>query len=351
MKVLEATVETGRREAAGFVSLPWVASQLAAQAGFAPYPGTLNLRLEDEASRALWRELVEAGRGWTLAPPEEAFCSAACFPVLVEGDVPGTIVRPAVPDYPTDVVEVLAGENLRERFGLRDGARCRLDLLCPPAFSRVLFDLEGTLVDFQWQLAPAEAELRAAAIALGVPPDRVAAENYAGVLHQALARAGSDRQRDEILGRLSPIYDRYDADALSRWSLREGASELLRDLRTAGARLALVTNIGEAAARAVLGRFGIDGRFDAVVTRNQVLRMKPSGEGIHRALHTLGCREPALMVGDSLSDLYAARDAGVAVALVTGGECAPDLLRAHGPDHLVSSLAETRRLFWPDAPA
>lgn len=347
---LRATVESGRREAAGFVALPWVTAGLQERYGFRPYPGTLNLRLDAPEARSRWAGLRAGAGWWTLPPGEEGFCPADCRPVRVEAGAFGAIVVPRVRGYPEDLVEVVAAENLRDLLGLRDGDPCRLEFPPPPAFACVLFDLEGTLVDFQWKLAEAEAELRAAAADLGCEPEDLAAENYAGIRRRALERAASPETREAVDRRLGPIYDRYDLDALSRWRLREGARELLRDLRAGGAALGLVTNIGRRAACAALERFGLGHLLDAVVARDDVERLKPDPEGIGRALRELGSPSPALMVGDSLSDLFAARNAGIPVAVVSGGETPGERLRAHAPDHLVPCLPALRGVVFASGP-
>ena len=216
----------------------------------------------------------------------------------------------------------------------------------------VLFDLEGTLVDFQWRLAEAEEALRRAAEGLGFSRRLFEGENYAGILHRCLEAAGSGAEREAVRARLAAVYDRYDLDAASRWSLREGAAETLGELDRLGIPAALVTNIGRRAVDRVLGRFGLGGSFAAVVTRDDVRFMKPSGEGIRRALGVLGVPPGhALMVGDSLSDVGAARDAGVAVAVVLGGETPPERLLAARPDHVLHSLQElVPRVVRPGAP-
>lgn len=212
-------------------------------------------------------------------------------------------------------------------------------------FSCVLFDFEGTLVDFQWRLADAEAELRAVLGALGFDLAPFAADNYAVLRTRALELAGSDAVRDEVERRFGPIYDRYDADALSRWSLRDGAADLLRDLRASGRRLGLVTNIGRTAIDGALSRFGLARAFDAIVTRSDVARAKPSGDGVRRALAALGAApREALLVGDSLSDLRAARDADICVALIPGGESSPEEIAGHRPDYVPASLGRIAHL-------
>ncbi|MFU8857390.1 MAG: HAD-IA family hydrolase [Deferrisomatales bacterium] len=348
MTTLRGTVQTGRREAAGFLTVPWVAERLRGRYGFVPYPGTLNLRIETPEDQDRWEALRDGPGWWILLPEAVEFCDAACLPVLVQGKARGVIVVPDVPGYPRDLVEVVAPENLRERLGLRDGDPCLLEAPPAPFFSCVLFDLEGTLVDFQWKLAEAEEELREAAADLGYDRRGFASDNYAGILHRALDLAASPAAREDVARRLGPIYDRYDLDALSRWSPRPDAAELLADLRARGVSLGLVTNIGRRAAEGALDRFGLRPLLGARITRNDVTRLKPDGEGIRKALRGLGCGGRALMVGDSLSDLYAAREAGLPVAIVSGGECSEQTIRAHGPDHLLASLSEVLTVVCPE---
>lgn len=346
--ILTGTVVSGRREAAGFLALPWVAEQLDATFGLTPFPGTLNLHLTTEESRARWDGLQALRGGQRLDPPEgSGFCAATGYPVRVNGQVSGVVLRPAVKGYPPDVAEVVAADSLRRRFGLMDGDTCRLLLQedAGPRFACVLFDLEGTLVDFQWRLAEAEQELRAAVAELGFDRAPFAADNYAAIRRRALESAPSADARLAIDRRLGPIYDRYDQDALSRWALRDGARELLQDLNGCAIRTGLVSNIGTRAVTGALDRFGLRNVFGTIVSRNDVTRMKPDGEGLQTAMAALGVTAAqTLMVGDSLSDLGAARAAGVAVAILAGGESAPAAITAAAPDYRLERLTEVASL-------
>ncbi len=118
---LRASVESGRRAAAGFVSVPWVRDQLRELLGRDPFPGTLNLHLREPGSLAAWRRYSSRECGLTMPAAEPGFCDSSYFPVLLNGAVPCGIVQPQVPGYPADVVELVAGESLRERLGLQDG--------------------------------------------------------------------------------------------------------------------------------------------------------------------------------------------------------------------------------------
>jgi len=114
-------VVSGRREAVGFLSIPWVKERLARSLGAEPFPGTLNLRLEPGEPLDSWLALKAAPLGVELPPGEDGFCAATLYPVMIEGEEPGVVVLPHVEGYPDDVVEVVARWSLRDRFGLQDG--------------------------------------------------------------------------------------------------------------------------------------------------------------------------------------------------------------------------------------
>ncbi len=225
----------------------------------------------------------------------------------------------------------------------------------------VIFDFEGTLVDFQWRLAEAEAQLREAFAALGYET----AGNYAELWNSAadvatdaaarMAARGAAAVGADVAGvqdrlvtlrrTLGPIYDRWDADALTRWAPRPGAAELLRELSGRGLRVGMVSNIGRAALAEALARFGLDRGLEPVVSRDDVDFLKPRAEGILRVLaQWKTTMQETLFVGDSRADVLGARAAGVRVAIVRGGECEAAEFDALPPDYLVSALDEVSAL-------
>ena len=220
-----------------------------------------------------------------------------------------------------------------------------MDRLPAGAVSGIVFDLEGTLVDFQWHLEEAEAELRRGLYDLGFAPRTFDRDSYATMWNRAVASPSSLVGEAVLRARLGPIYDRYDHDALSRWAPRPGAAELLARLHAEGYRLGMVSNIGRTAAGAVLERFGLAPFLSPVLTRDDVVLMKPAGEGVRRCLESWSLGPAAaLMVGDSRSDLGAAREAGVPVAIILGGENESQAFAEVPPDHLLPALLDLERL-------
>jgi HAD superfamily hydrolase (TIGR01509 family) len=230
-----------------------------------------------------------------------------------------------------------------------------------PAFQAVIFDFEGTLVDFQWKLEEGEAALRAAFSALGFPETLLAGENYSTMWNRAVTegtgRPGADEERgstvhslDSLRTKVGPVYDRYDRDALSRWSLRAGFAGLLEDLREKGALLGLVSNVGRLALLPALARLGLQDRFDRIVSRDDVRLMKPAPEGILSCLEGLGLGgAQVLFVGDSRTDVLAARSAGLPVAIILGGESSREALAPLAPDYVLEEPRELLPLVLPEA--
>jgi HAD superfamily hydrolase (TIGR01509 family) len=201
----------------------------------------------------------------------------------------------------------------------------------------VVFDFEGTLVDFQWRLGPAQAELRRAFAGLGY----LVEGNYAEMWNAAAELATPQGRLEELRRALYPVYDRWDADALTRWSPRPGAAGLLQGLADRRVASAMVSNVGRAALGAALVRFGLRRWLQPVLSRDEVMRLKPNPQGVSAVLAAMKTPAPeALFVGDSLADVHAARAVGMRVAIIRGGEVDVTAFAAAPPDWMVSRLEE-----------
>lgn len=204
----------------------------------------------------------------------------------------------------------------------------------------ITFDFEGTLVDFQWNLDGAVTEAVAAMSEDGVDPALLQGMNYA-----ALFNFVKEKEQDwgfadgRLTSRIAGIYDKYDLDAASRWKPVDGLAGTLRQLK--GCRLAMVSNIGSLGLSKVLPKFGLDQGFSITVTRNDVTLLKPDPEGLLRAIATCGAaKDEVIHMGDSLSDLHAARNAGVKIGIVLGGENKPEVLLREEPDLVIEKFSD-----------
>ena len=211
----------------------------------------------------------------------------------------------------------------------------------------ILFDFEGTLVDFQWNLVEAVQETFEMLRVIGFPTERIQSRKYSALMNEATKIAIELRRSpNEVREEIGVIYDRYDEDALTRWKLRPNARHFLSALKAMGIKTGLISNVGKKAMEKAFKKMELQRFFDIVVTRNDVKALKPSGEGINLALDRLRVtKDRSLFIGDSLDDIQAAKEAGLKVMIILGGENPKtDLLTAQ-PDYLVNHFAELLSCF------
>jgi len=111
-------VFSGTGKGKRFVQLPWVKRQIEENLGFSPYGGTLNLRLSKAETEK--RRLLDVAEGVRVVP-EQRFYPGKLF--LAEIDAQRcAVVLPIVPNYPVDILEVIAPDCLRNKLGLADGS-------------------------------------------------------------------------------------------------------------------------------------------------------------------------------------------------------------------------------------
>jgi HAD superfamily hydrolase (TIGR01549 family) len=124
-------------------------------------------------------------------------------------------------------------------------------------------------------------------------------------------------------------------------SLHEGIDALLNFIINNGGRIAAFTGKGRRSAEITLGELGIFDKVEFLISGDDVTKKKPSGEGIFKILDYFNIApEKALMIGDSISDIKAAREAGVDVASVIWDCYSIDIVTQMNGNNLFSSAKE-----------
>ena len=93
-----------------------------------PYPGTLNLEIVDLGSLKTFNEL-KAKKGIEVTPEDPSFCSAQCYPVLINGQLKGAIVFPLVGEYPENKMELIASQNIKKALSVKTGDYLEVEVL------------------------------------------------------------------------------------------------------------------------------------------------------------------------------------------------------------------------------
>ena len=340
---LTGRVVTGTGQAANFTELEYAKRQFLAELGIDTWPGTLNVELDDELSRARWRAL-QSSDGIDISAPDGNHCDARSYPVHINEELTGAIVLPQVDGYPADKVEVIAPLSLRRHFSLTDGDRINLNSLKPVRASAVLFDLDGTLVDTvnAFYLL---AKQTGAEFGLEVSKERMYETLNLGISYWDHVVPGAMTDRSAMINKLNdramrlwPELIKDNARAFA------GVGETLSELKTAGYALGIVTGSGEWSLD-LLYALDVADMFDAVVTGRDVKQRKPDPEGINKCLQSMDVApEQAVYIGDSVIDVQASRAAGVLpIAVLTGAGRSAGLCKA-GAYRIVRSHAQVTAL-------
>lgn len=217
------------------------------------------------------------------------------------------------------------------------------------AYTLISFDLDGTLVDTADEIAEAANRCLDE---LGLPRWPVPAiVGFIGhgtreLMRQLLAAVesaspGATAGLDE--DRVFAIFDLHYAQTTGTTARPyPGAEAMLVQLRDAGLRLACVTNKEQRHAERVLQAVGLSDHFDLLIGGDTLPEKKPHPSVIDHVRAVLGAVPAAQCahLGDSRTDVLAARASGVSAWAVPWGYNAGRPIQEDGPDRIFNSLAE-----------
>jgi phosphoglycolate phosphatase len=182
-----------------------------------------------------------------------------------------------------------------------------------------ILDLDGTLVD---SLDDLTASVNVMRREFALPSlDRQAIRGMVGQGARSLVeRALPGRSAEAVDSGLAVFLAHNEAHLFDRTFLYPEAAETLAQLSGRGHTLSLLSNKNEGLCRKLLAHFGIDGYFSAVMGGDTMTSRKPSPEPVLKLMSMLA-RSPGetIMVGDSINDVAAGRDAGVMTVGCTYG--------------------------------
>ncbi|MBO9424806.1 phosphoglycolate phosphatase [Labrenzia sp. R4_1] len=209
--------------------------------------------------------------------------------------------------------------------------------------SVLVFDLDGTLVSSMEDLV---ASLNAVLDKAGhgtVPQDKVA--NMVGMGAKVLLQRGLDYLEiawsDETI---TPLYEDfleyYAANIAVHTRPFDGVVPALDRFRADGWKLAVCTNKTERLTLPLLAALNMTDHFDAVVGGDTFAVSKPHAEPVLGAIKRAGgTPDGSIMIGDSVTDIKAARAAGIPVVAVDFGYT-PVPVSELGPDRIISHFDE-----------
>ncbi len=208
-----------------------------------------------------------------------------------------------------------------------------------------LFELDGTLVDSAPDIADA---VDIALVACGrAPLGEAVVRGLIGngavrLIHRALT-GSQDGEAEADLHALAyqHFVDAYQPRVFSRTRLFPGVEDVLGRLAAAGWVLGCVTNKPARFTTPLLAAAGIAERFAITVAGDSLPTKKPDATPILHAAAEVGVAlSEVVMVGDSVTDLRAAQNAGVRAVCVSFGYHAGVDLKAEGADALLDDMRD-----------
>jgi len=214
--------------------------------------------------------------------------------------------------------------------------------LPPLRYRAVLFDLDGTLVDSYAALAEAVNFARREHGLHELSGARI--RDFVGDGLDTLLRHAFDVE--EVPGSVTDAFEsRYDEICCEKSTILSEVEATLATLHGFGVAMAVCTNKPTSFSKKILTFLKLAPYFRAIVGPDLAGARKPAAQHVLHALATTSCpASDALFVGDMPTDVHAARNSGIDVAVVPTGSSTMDALCAARPDHYLERFGDLVRV-------
>lgn len=213
----------------------------------------------------------------------------------------------------------------------------------------ILIDVDGTLVDSVPDLAFCVDEMLKR---LDMPvrgEERV--RHWVGngverLVERALVDDLDGYPDEELKAKALPIFmDLYAENTCVRSCLYPGVQEGMNYMKQAGYKLGCVTNKAAAFTIPLLKQLGIHDEFAIIISGDTLAKKKPDPLPLLHAAEFFGVKpSDSMMLGDSVSDVKAARAAGFQITCMTYGYNHGANIADAKPDALIDSMVELQSL-------
>jgi phosphoglycolate phosphatase len=209
----------------------------------------------------------------------------------------------------------------------------------------LIFDLDGTLVDTAPDLLGATNAVLSRQERAAIDPAslrHMVGFGARSLITQAMTATGTPAAEDQMPALVDHFIDHY-RDHIADFSRPfPGVDAALKRLKADGMRLGVLTNKPIALTHLLLDRLGMADLFTAVYGAGSRPYTKPDPRIFHDVVGDLFAEDggggPAIMIGDSITDLATARAANAPCILVSYGYT-PEPASSLGADMVIDDFA------------
>ncbi|HSX24801.1 MAG TPA: HAD-IA family hydrolase [Candidatus Andersenbacteria bacterium] len=199
----------------------------------------------------------------------------------------------------------------------------------------IIFDLDGTLLDTKEFIFQAFEHVFKTFNLTNL--SRANIDSVMGVpLEEGYEILVPELDRDQ----LCVVHRAFQTENMSLVQPFKNTIQTLEKLQSVGIKMAVVSTRKKTGMKS-LSHVGITQYFDCLITGDDVENFKPDPEGIHKALAYLkSSATSAIMVGDSIVDVQAGKNAKTATAAVTYGLGSRKSLEESQADYILQDISE-----------
>ena len=203
----------------------------------------------------------------------------------------------------------------------------------------IVMDMDGTITRFNLNFMDARRRALQELDRLNLrTPDMTEQLSFYVVLGKLKERLDASTY-EMIRGKIYEILEHMEDKAAAEGVLLPGVLETLQRLRSRALKIGLVTNNGRRGTDLTLKRCNLEHFFDVVVTRDDCAEMKPAPDSVLKVLRELDASpSEAILIGDGVMDIMAAKAAGISSAAVATGPFSSARLLEAEPDFLLTSV-------------
>lgn len=208
----------------------------------------------------------------------------------------------------------------------------------------LVFDMDGTITHLTLPLEAMRSDTKKYYISKGLPPETFepadGISSSTGKAREYFLNNGySQEDWDAMEAEVDTILSQHEGFAAATATPIKGSLEIVKELREAGFKTAILTNNGRPALDKIMKQIPLRENFDLIQTRHESPQPKPFPDGLLKVASELNVSPSEVVyIGDALIDGTAATRAGIDFWGVSTGETGSEALYDAGASRVFTSL-------------